>query len=76
MSDRKPRQRRTVAERAEAEVRTAEQRLHHAEIAKRRTDEQLTAARAVAEAAAADLVDAQENLAHARTHPALPKDAS
>jgi hypothetical protein len=61
MSDRKPRQRRTVAERAEAEVRTAEQ---------------LTAARAVAEAAAADLVDAQENLAHARTHPALPKDAS
>lgn len=70
---RKPRQHRTVAERAVAEVGVAEVRVRVATNRKKRADDHLAAARTGAEAAAKELVDAQANLAHARRHPALPK---
>lgn len=70
---RKPRQHRTVAERAVAEVGIAEVRVRVATNRKKRADNHLVRARAAAETAGAELTDAKANLEHARRHPALPK---
>lgn len=69
--ERKPRQRRSVAERAQADVETAIVRVSVATRVKERADEHLVEAKAAAETAAAELVDAKANLEHARRHPAL-----